>query len=141
MDDLVLIRQYVPGDEGYVYSNWLRDLRDADPSGLPDELWFPPHRAWIDRLLADPDVTVLIAAAADQPNEILGFIVARPHEVLEWVHVRRDLRKKGLARRLLTAADCPPGTPARWSTPQSRERLRNPNRSRLLRSNRPPRRP
>ena len=47
----------VPGDLAYVFATWLRDLRDADPSGLPDDLWFPPHRAFIERLLADKALT------------------------------------------------------------------------------------
>jgi hypothetical protein len=133
MTDPVIIRALVPGDLPYVFSTWLRDLRDADPSGLPDDLWFPPHRAFIERRLADRRVVALVAAAADAPTEILGYIVAEPGEVLEWIHVRKQLRTKGLAKRLLDEAKVPPQTPARWSTPSARSRLQNPCRSRQLR--------
>lgn len=130
----VLVRNAGPGDLNFIYANLLRDLRDADPSALPDELWFPPHRTWLDRTLADPAVVTLIAAAADNPREILGFVVARPEEVLEWVFVRKGpLRGKGIARLLLSRARCPQTVPARWGTRLGRERLLNPVRSRKLR--------
>lgn len=134
-EDPVMLRQAVPGDLAFVYSTWLRDLRDADPSVLPSDLWFPAHRGYIDRLLADPKVTVLVAAAADRPSEILGYVVAEPGEVLHWVTVRKGpLRGRGLAKRLLTEAKVPPGTPAAWVTPSSRARLQNPCRSRAIRA-------
>ena len=133
-DDPVVLRQATAGDLGFIFSTWLRDLRDADPSALPDDLWFPAHRAHVERVLADPGVTVLVAAAADDPNEILGYVVAEPEEVLHWVLVRKgDLRGRGLAKRMLTAANCPPGTPAAWATRDSRLRLKNPCRSRQIR--------
>jgi len=134
----VIFRAYVDADEKYIYSTWLRDLRDADPSPLPDELWFPAHRAMIDGLLADPAVRVVVAAAEDKPGEILGYAVAEPHEVLWWIQVRKDpqLREKGLARAMLQEVNCPPGTPAAWATPSSRDRLRNPCRSRSIRRER-----
>jgi ribosomal protein S18 acetylase RimI-like enzyme len=131
--DPVIIRQLVPDDVKYVMATWLRDLRDADPSGLPDDLWFDAHRALIERTLADRRVTALVAAAADAPTEILGYIVARGSEVLEWIHVRRRFRNKKLATRLLAAASVPRGTPARWSTPDSRKWLQHPCRSRQIR--------
>lgn len=133
-DDPVLIRQAGAGDLGFVYDTWLRDLRDADPSPLPSDLWFPAHRSMIDRLLADPAVTVLVAAAADHPDEILGYVVAESGEVLWWITVRKGpLREKGLAKRLLTEANVQPGTPAAWTTRDARDRLQNPCRSRAIR--------
>lgn len=136
--DPVIVRQAVAGDLGFIFSTLLRDLRDSDPSALPDDLWFPAHRAYVERLLADQGVTVLVAAAADKPTEILGYILAEPGEVLHWVMVRKGpLREKGLAKRLLTEANCPPGTPAAWATRFSRARLQNPCRSRQIRRRAP----
>lgn len=135
MTDPVILRPLVPGDIPYVMSTWLRDLRDADPSGLPDDLWFPAHRALVERQLADRAIRATVAAAADVPTEILGYVVARPGEVLEWIHVRKPLRRKGLAKRLLQAVESPVDAPmpARWSTPDSRKYLRTVLRSRQLR--------
>lgn len=134
----VLVRQATAGDLSYLYATFLRDLRDSDPSGLPDALWFPPHRQYLDALLADRATTTLIAAAADKPQEILGYVIATPGE-LAWVHVRKGpLRQKGIAKLLLIKAGVSPSTPTRWSTRLSRQRLPNPFRSRELRRSQGP---
>lgn len=136
MSDPVSLRNYNPaikGEEAFLYSTWLRDLRAADPSGLPDEFWFPAHRAHIQALLADPAILVLVACSTESPEDILGYIIAKPNEVLEWLHVRRNLRNHGLGRRLLEAAQAGPAVPARWRTQDSRARLKNPWRGRDLR--------
>jgi GNAT superfamily N-acetyltransferase len=126
----------VPGDLPYVYSTWLRDLRDADGGPLPDDLFFMAHRGFIDQLLADESVVALVACAAEAPDEILGYCVAEPGETLLWVQVKKPLRGRGLAKRLLVEAKVPPGTAAAWSTPLSRDHLQNPPRGRRVRRNR-----
>lgn len=134
MSDGYVIRPAVPGDLNFIYHNWLRELREHDRSPLPDDLWFPAHRATIDRVLADAKTTVAVAAAPDDPNEILGFAVGRPGEVLHWVHVLRVFRGKGLplVPALLNAVGTPPGTPASWQVPSGKS-LRNPPRPRWAR--------
>jgi GNAT superfamily N-acetyltransferase len=131
--DPVLIRQVVPGDLPYIFATWLRDLRDADGGPLPDDLFFQAHRALIERLLSDPSIAALVACAADAPDEILGYVVAEPKETLWWVHTRKPLRNRGLAKRMLMAVEVPPGAPAAWSTPLARDFLKNPPRGRRIR--------
>jgi len=133
MTDPVLVRAFAPGDTNYIFATMLRDMRDADASALPDDLWFNAHRAYIERVMADPKIIVLVACAADAPNEILGYAIARPTEVLQWVFVRKGLRRQGLAKRLLTEIQCPPGTPSMWMTASGRQVLQNPRRSRQFR--------
>lgn len=132
-EEAVLLREFAPGDLAYLMSTWLRDLRDADPSPLPDDLYFPAVRALVERLLSDSTVRCTIAAASDMPDEILGYVVAIPRELVIWTHVRKGLRGRGLAKLLLQSADCPPGTPAAWSTALSKIRLSNPARGRSIR--------
>lgn len=136
-EEAVLLRAFAPGDLAYMMSTWLRDLRDADPSPIPDDLYFAAVRALVERLLADSSVRCTIAAAADAPSEILGYVVAIPGELVLWTHVRKGLRRRGLAKLLLQSAECPPGTPAAWSTVLSKLYLRNPPRGRQVRG-RPP---
>lgn len=112
-------------DLAYLYTWWLRDARAADGSPLPDDLWFPAARELINRILSDPKVLALVAHPSDNRDEILGFVVAEPHEVLHWVHVRRGpLRGRGLARLLLEAAGATDAE-AGWVTPLGRTHLRN----------------
>lgn len=129
----VLLREFAPGDTAYVMSTWLRDLRDFDPGPLPDDLFFAAHRPMVERLLASPTVRCTVAAAADAPQEILGYVVAIPEELLIWAHVRKPLRRRGLAKLLLQSLNVPPGTPAAWATPLSKMYLRNPPRGRTVR--------
>lgn len=133
MSDGTRIRQALPGDLNYVFATVLRDMRDADGSALPDDLWYPAHRAYLERTLMDAAVEVHVLCAEDDHNEILGFVIARPAEELLWLHVRKGpLRGRGLAKRLLLAARAE-AAPASWTTPLGRKRLRNPWRGRQLR--------
>lgn len=136
-DDAVILREFAAGDLHYLMATWLRDLRDADPSPVPDDLFFPMARALVERLLASNLVRCTIAAAADRPDEILGYAVAIPKELVLWVHVRKPLRRRGLAKSMLLHLDCPPGTPGAWATVHSKLRLQNPPRGRTART-RPP---
>lgn len=137
MSDGTTIRSALPGDLNYIFSTVLRDMRDADGSALPDDLWYPAHRTYLERVLSDPSVEVHVLAAEDDLNEILGFCIARPDEELIWCQIRKGpLRGHGLARRLLTAARVL-NAPASWQTPPGRKRLRNPWRGRKLRRSAP----
>lgn len=135
MSDAVLIRPMVPDDLAFVYRNWLADLRDADRSALPNDLWYPAHREAISRVLADPAVTALVVCPSDSIDEILGFAVAEQNVVLHWVFLRKELRGRqtGLVPMLLTAVGAAPGTPAAWQHPSGRA-LQNPPRSRWARA-------
>lgn len=133
MNDGTAIRPALPGDLNYIFACVLRDMRDADGSTLPDDLWYPAHRAYLERVLMDSSVEVHVLCTEDDRNEILGFAVVRPGEELTWLHVRKGpLRGRGLAKRLLVAAKAE-ALPAAWSTPLGRKRLRNPWRGRSLR--------
>ena len=133
-DDPVLIRQMVPGDLAYLMATGLRTLWDADPTALPDDLWFTAHRTLIERLLGSKSITALVACAADAPTEILGYVVAEPKECLWLVFVRKSMRRMGLCTRLLNQAQVSSETPMAFSTQDARKWLRNPLKGRQLRS-------
>jgi GNAT superfamily N-acetyltransferase len=138
LEDVVSVREALPGDANFLFATWLRDLRHNDASPLPDDVWFPAYREFINRILSDPKVSVLVVHPKDASNEILGYLVAEPHEVLWWLYVKPKFRKRGLARLLLERAHSL-NSVAAWSTPESKLRLRNRRRSRQLRSRyRPP---
>jgi hypothetical protein len=111
--DLVL-RAALPTDLNFIRRTWLSGLREL-PNGLPDEQWWPAHRGYVESQLFSDRNKILIAGASDDPHEILGYAVAS-EKVLEWVHVRKGLRAKGLAGVLLRglgfSLDVPPQV--RW---------------------------
>lgn len=133
MTDILRFRNARASDLPFVYSTWLREARAADGSPLPDDLWFDAHRALINRILSDPRVCLTVAHPADDPDMILGYIVAERGELLAWIHVKERFRRQGIARRLLELVDVA-SAPAGWTTPLGRERLRNPRRPRKVRS-------
>lgn len=133
MGDGTQIRPALPGDLNYLFANTLRDMRDADGTALPDDLWYPAHRAYLEGVLADPAVTCLVLCAEDDRNEILGYVIGRQDEELIWCHIRKGpLRGRGLAKRLMAEARLL-DSPAAWMTAAGRKRLRNPWRGRRLR--------
>lgn len=95
----LVVRAALPTDFNFIRSTWLNGLREL-PNGLPDVNWWPAHREYVEDQLFSPKNKILIAGASDDPHEILGYAVAS-EEVLEWVHVRKGLRGKGLAGVLL----------------------------------------
>lgn len=134
-NDPFIVRNYAPGDEPYIMSTWLRDLRYTDYSSMPSDIWFDAYRKYIERILQCARVEVAVLAAADEPSEIIGYAVAIPDEVLFWVQIRKgQLRRKGLAKRLLTQVKCSPNIPLAFQTVDSKNYLLNPPRPRLLRT-------
>lgn len=134
--DPVAIRPVGGADLPFVLATWLRELRDADASPLPDDLWYPAHREALMRVLSRREVVAVVATPQGESEDILGYAVGEPGEVLHWVHVRSEFRGKraGLVPRLLRAvgAEGSPGVPAAWRVPSGRS-LRNPPRPRRFR--------
>lgn len=119
----LVIRAALPSDLNFIRRTWLSGLHDL-PNGLPDAQWWPAHRAYVEDQLFSEANKILIAGASDDPHEILGYAVAS-QKVLEWVHVRKGLRGKGLAGVLLRSLGFSPQLLplTRWRTKSSRELL------------------
>lgn len=131
--EVVTLRSAEPSDMNFVFATWLREARHADGSCLPDDIWFPAYRELVNRVLADPKVVVLIVHPTDAPNEILGYVVAEPREVLWQIYVKPKFRRHGLAKMLLSSAQAETAVAA-WSTADAKLYLRNLRRPRQLRS-------
>lgn len=116
----LVLRAALGSDLNFIRRTWLSGLREL-PNGLPDAQWWPAHRAYVEAQLLAEANKVIIAGASDDPHEILGYAVAS-EEVLEWVHVRKGLRGRGLAGELLRALGFSRERQplARWRTPSSR---------------------
>lgn len=112
----LVLRSALPSDLNFIRRTWLSGLRET-PSGLPDVNWWPAHREYVEDCLFSANHKVLIAGASDDPHEILGYAVAS-EKVLEWVHVRKGLRGKGLAGVMLRSLGFLPERPpmTRWRT-------------------------
>lgn len=127
-----VVRSAEESDLGYIYETWLADLREADASFLPNDLWFPAHRECLTRVLAGPQTRAYVLADSIDSNIIYGYLV-RDDNYLHWVHIRRgQWRKRGLAKHLLSETQSL-SLPLVWRTKAGHERLQNPLRSRQAR--------
>ena len=131
-EGVVAIRPAKSTDLNFIYSTWLRDLRKADGSCLPDDLYFPAWRELVNRVLSDSKTVVLVLHPTDAQDEILGYVVAEPGEVLWNLYVKPKFRNQGLGKMLLVAAKAE-GAVAAWSSPDAKIKLLNLRRPRQLR--------
>lgn len=87
-----------------IYSKWLYSLRYGNDffRMMEDKSFYRNYRAHIERILALPNTVVHVASIAGDHDVALGFSVCRP-KVLDYVHVHKDQRLQGIARRLIPA--------------------------------------
>jgi hypothetical protein len=83
-----------------IYSKWLRSLRYGNPyfKMIAPKAYWSMYHAYITHILARSEIR--IAALTDDPDVSLGFSSSRPH-ILDYVHVHRDHRHCGIARKLI----------------------------------------
>lgn len=114
--DRLVIRAYREAeDKNFILNSWLKSYRRAPWSQyVPNEVYFPEHKAIIESLLADPctSVKVLVLDDADR-NFIVGYSVTAlapatlGGEVyfVHWVYIKDTFRGLGLTKALLPPPD------------------------------------
>lgn len=89
-----------------VRARWMRSLRYGnDYFRLTNPVsFYRSYQQFIDGLLAKHNTWVRFAVLADDHDVVLGFAVLRSGpagEILDYVHVHKDQRRQGIARRLM----------------------------------------
>ena len=101
------IRPFEAGDTGFLYKSWLDSYRYSDYGKLVDtRTFYDGHHAALDRVLARPGTSVVIACLPDTPYVDLGFAVGEG-DTLHYVYVKRQARNFGIGSALLAALDIP----------------------------------
>lgn len=103
MQDLI-IRDAEPGEENFVYNSWLHSYRSSHfARPIESKTYYAFHHAIIERILARPTCTVLIATHKDTPTIILGYLVLESLEkpTIHFVYVKQPFRRLGIAKALL----------------------------------------
>lgn len=88
-----------------VFSRWLRSLRYGNPifKKMESDPYYGAYHAYIEHLLQKPESIVrlaLLPANEDGPETVIGFSVSRAG-VLDYIHVHKDQRLQGIAKKLL----------------------------------------
>jgi GNAT superfamily N-acetyltransferase len=87
-----------------VFSKWLRSLRYGnDYFKLMEPVsYYHSYHLFIEKLLANPSSVVRLAVLQDDYDVVLGFSVCRAN-VVDYLHVQRDYRRKGIGTALVPA--------------------------------------
>ncbi len=109
---LFKIRPAVGNDANFILNSWLRRYRDAvSPKLVTDRVFFKIQHDIICKILAKPELRVLVAVAPDDENQIFGYIVAEDLSklvpdlvMLHWVYCKGPFRRFGVAKALLIEA-------------------------------------
>lgn len=85
-----------------ILSKWMRSLKyENDFFRLADSAsFFEYYNRYIDHILNKPGTEVRLAALSDNRDVVLGWSISRG-EILDYVHVRRDMRKQGIGSDLV----------------------------------------
>lgn len=85
-----------------IFSKWMRSLKYGnDYFKLAEaESYFKHYQKYIEFILNSPGAVVRLAVLTEEPDVVFGFSVSRGH-ILDYVHVHKDVRKKGIATSLL----------------------------------------
>ena len=105
------LRAYEPvGDSAFVISTWIKSYRDAAAMrAVPTPVYNIGMRKRVDKILADPNTTCLIACDSDTPELIFGYIIKAAGNIVHYVYVKSQYRKLGTAHLLIHTLD--------WSQP------------------------
>ena len=83
-----------PSDYGYIIDTWIR-TKYRDPFGK----WHD-EKEKLRPLLTLNSTKIVVACLPDDDDAIMGWLVSSS-EVLQYVYVRKDVRKLGLASQML----------------------------------------
>lgn len=91
----------------FVYDSWANSFRKSAWAGcVPNHMWEAVSREMM-RGIVDRGAVIVVAVTPIEGAEgrrVMGYAVAEPdRRVLHWLYVKRDFRRVGIGRQLLTA--------------------------------------
>lgn len=103
-----IIRPRTSGDTSRIFSDWLRSYRESPlTAGIGNDVYYHHEQAIIQALWERDGLVWLIACDKDDVDYIHGWCCVEHTDtwpVVHYVSVRSNVRRKGLATRLLDTA-------------------------------------
>lgn len=143
-DSQLLIRALRPDDLNFVLATWLRAYRYSwFAYNLRGPLYYAGQERLIRDILARPDTVALVAALDDDPDAVLGYLVASPG-CIHFAYTKGAWRQMGIQTQLVLATglfvsldgvevshptDRPDGDWSKWISTKYPRLVRNPYRS------------
>lgn len=98
------VRDYKPEDKNFIMATFLRGLYYGDSwfSQIPKDIFMDNYKLFVENLVGLPTTTIKVACLKDDADIILGYsILSNDFQTINWVFVKLDWRKQGIARALL----------------------------------------
>lgn len=104
----IAIRDVEDTDYGFILKTWTQEHHKTHPwNFVPNAIYFPNQTNLINSILKD--CPVLVACLDDEPNQIVGYLVGKPHDkdniIVHYACVKGIFRRVGVLRQLLSALD------------------------------------
>lgn len=101
-NELVGIRDYLPGDRNFILATWLRGLYYGDSwfREIPKDIFMDNYHRALEGILASKAVSVRVACLKDDPEVILGYAIVSSG-ALHWLFVKSAWRGIGIAKSLV----------------------------------------
>jgi predicted GNAT family acetyltransferase len=110
-DAVFTFRAYEPNDIPFIHSSWENSYYQGLPyiEHLSRAVFRLHHRPVRERILNQPNVTIIVCTSKEDPNLILGWIAVetiptRNNEssiIIHYVYVKEVFKKEGIATHLL----------------------------------------
>lgn len=103
-NEVIALRDALPGDKNFVYASFLRGLYYGDSwfKEIPKNIFMENYHRVLDVLMTLPGLKVTVACLKDDPEVILGYSIHKGTK-LHWVFVKANWRNIGIAKSLVPA--------------------------------------
>ncbi len=100
---MTYVRPADASDVNFIMNSFLKSLRGYPGlRNVPNEIYYYEQTKALEALLRSSET--LILCNPEVPDQIYGYIIAKPNKETHFVYVKYTYRKFGLARKLLEAA-------------------------------------
>lgn len=100
------VRPLEEEDLPFIFSSWLRSYRaSAFAKRIKKDVYFLWHQLVVERILARPSVSTIVACLDGHPDVILGFIVFEKvkdePKIIHYAFVKESFRRMGITKTLM----------------------------------------
>lgn len=101
-EEIISFREYTSADEPFIFATWLKGLYFGNSwfKAIDKACYLLAYRKIIQNILFHKGTEVKIACLKEDPEIIIGYSIFEGH-ILHWVHVKKEFRGLGIAKRLV----------------------------------------
>ncbi len=109
MPDEIVLRDVRQEDMPFIFKSWVRSYTSALAKSLAAPLCksdlFGAVQIVVDRVIARPETRIVVAQDATVDDQLWGFVVYEPGDLLHFIYVKHLARRRGIGTRLKQLAE------------------------------------